>query len=98
MCNVNGVALPFSRVVLKRPEECGSVRFSKGERWCCQNDACGAELLVVVSSELEGENPRCSCGSVMKKPYTSPTLKKLEVTDEDQLNGPGKIPTSPEHV
>jgi hypothetical protein len=38
------------------------------------NDACGGEIMVLASSELEGENPRCSCGSVMKKPYHRPTL------------------------
>jgi hypothetical protein len=53
------------------------MKFSSGDHWCCQNDACGCEITVVVSSKLEGENPRCSCGSVMKKAYTKPRLRDL---------------------
>lgn len=48
----------------------------KGERWHCQNQECQGEILVIVSSEVEGAaNPRCSCGSIMKKPYVRPELK-----------------------
>jgi hypothetical protein len=38
------------------------------------NDACGSEIAVLASSQLEGENPRCSCGSVRKKHYDKSTL------------------------
>jgi hypothetical protein len=53
------------------------MKISSGEHWCCQNDACGCEIKVLVSSKLEGENPRCSCGSVLKKPYTKPQFTNL---------------------
>jgi hypothetical protein len=52
------------------------VRMRNGERWECQNRACGCEILVLATSELEnGANPRCSCGSLMKKPYVKPEFK-----------------------
>jgi hypothetical protein len=44
-----------------------AVKILKGEPWRYQNDACGAEILVLVSSEREDENRRCFCGSIMKK-------------------------------
>jgi len=50
------------------------MRIQEGERWHCLNDACGGEIMVLASSQLEGQNPRCSCGSVMKKHYDKPTL------------------------
>ncbi len=50
------------------------MRIQEGERWRCLNDACGGEIMVLVSGQLEGESPRCSCGSVMKKHYNKPTL------------------------
>jgi hypothetical protein len=51
------------------------VSIQKGERWLCQNDACGSEILVVESSKLRtDENPRCTCGSIMKKPYVRPEV------------------------
>jgi len=43
-----------------------------GERWHCMNPACLCAVLVETSGELEGSNPRCSCGSIMKKDYSPP--------------------------
>jgi hypothetical protein len=55
----------------------------KGERWLCQNLACQSEILVTASSEVvNGENPRCSCGSPMKKPYVRPEMKTYPSTEE----------------
>ena len=55
----------------------------KGERWRCQNPACHSEILVVASSQVtNGKNPRCSCGSPMKKPYVRPEVKTLRPTEE----------------
>ena len=55
----------------------------KGEQWRCINPACNGEIFVIVSSELEGGvNPRCSCGSVMKQPYSRPALKTYPATPE----------------
>jgi hypothetical protein len=44
------------------------------------NDACGSEIAVLASSQLEGENPRCSCGSVRKKHYDKSTLRSHDDT------------------
>jgi hypothetical protein len=49
-----------------------------GERWHCMNPACLCAVLVETSGELEGHNPRCSCGSIMKKEYAPPVFRYLE--------------------
>jgi hypothetical protein len=48
-----------------------------GERWRCINPACGCIVLVESNNEIEGENPRCACGGVMKKDYSPPVLRSL---------------------
>ncbi len=50
----------------------------KGEQWHCSNPACHCEVLVQFSGEIEGSNPRCVCGSFMKKKYAPPNLTYLE--------------------
>jgi hypothetical protein len=60
-----------------------SVAIRKGEQWNCINPACNGEVFVIASSEWEGGvNPRCSCGSVMKQPYSRPALKTYPATAE----------------
>ena len=49
-----------------------------GERWLCTNRNCGCAILVESGSSLDGHNPRCSCGSVMKKEFKSPVLSYLD--------------------
>jgi len=49
-----------------------------GERWHCTNAACGCSLLVETSGEIEGRNPRCACGSVMKKVFSPPVFRYLD--------------------
>jgi hypothetical protein len=49
-----------------------------GESWHCTNRLCDAEVLVRSESRPEGVNPRCSCGSPMKKKYTSPVFRYLD--------------------
>jgi hypothetical protein len=49
-----------------------------GERWHCTNAACRCSILVENSGEIEGENPLCACGSVMKKVYSSPVFQYLD--------------------
>jgi hypothetical protein len=49
-----------------------------GEHWHCTNPACHCEVLVQSASEFGGSNPRCVCGSPMKKTYTPPNLTYLE--------------------
>ncbi len=55
----------------------------EGERWRCQNPVCQSEILVTASSKgVNGKNPRCSCGSLMKKPYVRPEMKIVPSTEE----------------
>lgn len=49
-----------------------------GERWHCMNPACQCSVLVETTGETEGCNPRCSCGSIMKKEYSPPVLRYLD--------------------
>ena len=49
-----------------------------GERWHCINPECGCIVLVESNGEIEGENPRCACGSVMKKDYSPPVFRYLD--------------------
>jgi hypothetical protein len=62
-----------------------------GERWHCINPACGCAVLVEVNGEIEGPNPRCACGSILKKDYTPPVFRYL-----DFLRSPEHAFTSPE--
>jgi hypothetical protein len=48
-----------------------------GERWHCINPACGCTVLVESNGEIEGQNPRCACGSFMKKGYSPPVFRYL---------------------
>jgi hypothetical protein len=62
------------------------VRLQNGDRWICQNADCRCEIVVVKSSGLKtGSNPICSCGSTMKKPYTTPELKELRPDEAEDL-------------
>jgi hypothetical protein len=38
-----------------------------GEHWHCTNPACGCTVLVEINGEVNGANPRCACGGLMKK-------------------------------
>ncbi len=49
-----------------------------GERWHCMNPACGCGVLVESNGEIEGENPRCACGGVMKRDYSPPVFRYLD--------------------
>jgi hypothetical protein len=35
-------------------------------------------VVVEISGEVEGQNPRCACGGVMRKKYTSPVFTYLD--------------------
>lgn len=50
----------------------------RGEHWLCTNPACQCEILVESNGQIEGSNPRCACGGVMKKKYVPPRLTYLE--------------------
>ena len=49
-----------------------------GERWHCTNPDCNCEVLVESPGRIQGRNPRCACGAIMKKPYASPHLHYLD--------------------
>lgn len=49
-----------------------------GERWHCTNSACRCTIVVEATAEREGENPRCACGSIMKKEYSPPHFQYLD--------------------
>jgi hypothetical protein len=49
-----------------------------GERWHCTNPLCRCEVLVESNGAVQGTNPRCTCGSVLKKEYSAPVLKYLD--------------------
>ena len=49
-----------------------------GERWHCINPACGCAVQVESNGEIEGQNPRCACGSIMKKGYSPPLFRYLD--------------------
>jgi hypothetical protein len=56
------------------------MRLQKGQRWQCESRYCGCEFEVLASSEVEcGINPRCSCGSTMKRISVVPQVKPGEV-------------------
>jgi hypothetical protein len=55
------------------------MRLQKGQRWQCESHYCGSEIQVLASSEVEcGINPRCSCGSMMKKIQVAPQVKPCD--------------------
>ena len=54
------------------------MKMKSGERWHCTNAACGCSILVETSSEAEGKNPVCACGSAMKKQYAPPAFQYLD--------------------
>jgi len=61
-----------------------------GERWHCTNSACRLEVVVDSQGSIEGNNPRCACGAVMKKEYASPVFRYLDFLhlDEPVLSDP----------
>jgi hypothetical protein len=54
------------------------------ERWHCINPVCGCQVVVEISGEIEGQNPRCACGGIMKKKYTSPVFTYLDFLRVDE--------------
>jgi hypothetical protein len=50
---------------------------TEGQVYRCQNLHCRCEIKVVKTSIEANSNPRCCCGSEMKKPYTKPVVRIL---------------------
>ncbi len=63
-----------------------------GQKWHCVNPRCCAELVITESSQLVDANqPRCGCGTLMKRVYERPTALKIVLTiDEAHGDVPGK--------
>jgi len=59
-------------------KEVRGMLMKSGERWHCTNPACHCEVLVETEGQIQGTNPRCTCGSIMKKGYSPPVLKYLD--------------------
>ena len=49
-----------------------------GQRYVCTNPLCRAEIEVTRAS-LDVANPKCACGAEMKKPYSTPIFRRLDV-------------------
>jgi hypothetical protein len=90
-CRANVVAIPSSARLFPRSsrptQRMTPMRIQKGERWHCMNEACAGEIMVLASSQLEGQNPRCSCGSVMKKHYDKPSWSHDDTGALERLAG-----------
>src|SRR5207253_11252688 len=49
-----------------------------GECWHCINPVCGCVVVVEANGEIEGQNQRCACSSVMMKDYSAPVFRYLD--------------------
>ena len=49
-----------------------------GERWHCTNPECRCAVLVETNGEVDGDNPRRVCSSLMKKEYSPPVFRYLD--------------------
>jgi hypothetical protein len=59
------------------------MRLERGQVWRCIDQMCGAEIHVTeLSAITNGSNPRCSCGNIMKMPYSKPQLRRFEATED----------------
>ena len=59
------------------------MRLESGQLWRCTDQVCGAEIQVKEPSAItDGANPRCSCGKIMKMPYSKPQLRRFEATQD----------------
>lgn len=59
------------------------MRLERGQVWSCTDQMCGAEIYVKEpSATIDGSNLRCSCGNIMKMPYSKPQLRRFEATEE----------------
>ena len=55
------------------------IAMREGQHYRCQNPECRAEIEVTKDS-IEGiSNPICCCGTPMKRPYSKPVLRVLDL-------------------
>lgn len=61
------------------------MKMLKGEKWICSNSSCRSEFVVTAGSGPEdGMNPRCCCGSKMKKVYVEPRFWAIQVPEDSK--------------
>jgi len=53
-----------------------------GQHWVCSNPACRSEAFIIAARRMETTQPKCSCGSSMKKAYTPPNIRLIVHPDE----------------
>jgi hypothetical protein len=51
--------------------------------WLCTNPACQEPGGIAEPSSPEGAPPRCRCGAIMKRRYSSPVFCYLDFLRED---------------
>ncbi len=49
----------------------------EGQHWICSNPCCASEVFVIAAEWSQAANPKCSCGSSMKKIYTAPKVRSI---------------------
>src|SRR5882762_753091 len=49
----------------------------KAQHWICSNPCCASQVFVIAVEGSQAANPKCSCGSSMKKIYTAPKLRSV---------------------
>jgi hypothetical protein len=54
------------------------------ERWHCVIPGCGCQVIVEISGEIQGQNPRCACGGLMRKKYAAPSFSYLDFLRIDE--------------
>jgi hypothetical protein len=65
----------------------------KTDRYICQNPSCRNEFERPKDSGPEGNtNPRCTCGSEMKKVYSKPMARKLSKSEARALRKKAELP------
>jgi hypothetical protein len=57
------------------------------EHWHCTGLRCGCQVVVAVGDEVEGQDPRCACGTLMEKKYTSPASAYLDFLRVESAGG-----------
>jgi len=56
----------------------------QAERWHCMNPACGRDVPVEPCTQPPANNPRCTCGAIMKKTYHPPVFRYLDFLQLEQ--------------
>src|SRR5436305_13411309 len=90
------IATIFSSQTCDTTKEKGvseSMAMRTGQLWECRNSTCGCEVLVVCKSRVKDRTePRCCCGSMMKKAHA--LRGRRESSAPYRGNFPGSIQTS----